>query len=120
MLQKDQSRNQMPEQKPNPVAEENREKAARELGMISELHNNTAFQWFEAEFIDKPYSASLEALKSRRPDNDDGTWLAAQHQAYRVLRSVKASMIEREINWRKKVNPLDSEIPRLQEKLQAL
>jgi hypothetical protein len=100
-------------------AKENRAAAAREISMIFELKDLTAFKWFEKEFIDKPYQASFDALRDPRLREKNET-LENIQQRYVALRAVKVGMLEREIAHREQIAPNDVEIPRLRAELERL
>lgn len=103
--------------KESATAQENRQLAAQELAMIFELKENRPYKWFEAEFIDKPFQEAREKLRSPETKPEE---LPVAHQRYLALKEVKAGMLEREIGWRKALDRTDSEIARLQMKLDAL
>lgn len=96
---------------------DNRANAARELEMIEELLASRAFQWFETEFIDKPYAASFEALRSKFTKPED---LASVQQTYVALREIKSGCAERELAHRELISPTDPVIAVLRSKLAAL
>jgi hypothetical protein len=103
------------DQPKSPPAERNELKAKQELGMIAELQASTAFQWFEREFISKPYRASHDALTS--PDTED---LKAVQLRFLVLRELKTALLRREYAMRRMINPEDSELDKLRTLLAAL
>lgn len=101
----------------SPEEKDNRENAANEVSMIFELNSSVAFRWFEAEFIDRPFRDAFEALRTPGIKAED---LPAIQQKYMSLRAVKVGIIEREISHRDLLDPNDSMIPVLREKLARL
>lgn len=97
----------------------NKENAGRELSMIEALKESEAFKWFEAEFIEKLYRASFDALRAEATTDNDAAWRRINAR-YVALRGVKAGMIEREIVHRRKINPKDPTIEVLRQTLAAL
>jgi hypothetical protein len=95
----------------------NRDRAAAELSMIFELRDARAFQWFMAEFFDKPFREASEAYRSPTTDEADMPKVRAR---YLALKEVKSGILEREINHRRKMDPNDTEIFRLEQQLAQL
>jgi hypothetical protein len=103
----------------SPEAIENRQRAANETSMIFELKDNRAFQWFEREFIQTAYAEAFAKLRDpnlRLPEES----LQNIQMTYVALRKVRVGMLEREIIHRELLDPNDSALPRLREKLAAL
>lgn len=94
-------------------------RAAAELAMINELKQSAAFQWFEAEFIDKPYAASFDALRAEATTEDDAFWRRINAK-YVALREVKSGMIQREIVHLKRISPIEPAIAALTQHLRTL
>lgn len=88
--------------------------------MIEELRNSAAFKWFEAEFIDKPYAASFDALRDQVSPQEAAPVLAYRQTRYVAFKSVKTGMIEREIVHLKRVSPSDPAIAALTQYLRTL
>lgn len=98
-------------------AKDNQQHAARELEMITELLSSRAFEWFEAEFIGKPYATAFASLRSKHTRPED---LPGIQQTYIALREIKAGMIERELAHRELISPADPRNTFLRSKLDAL
>jgi hypothetical protein len=96
---------------------ENQTRARGEIASIFELKDNRAFQWFETEFIDKPYQEAFEALRSPYTKAAD---LAVVQLTYVTLRKIKVGLIEREIAHREQLDPNDALIPQLRERLSKM
>lgn len=101
------------------TAQGNRKMAADQLGSISALRKSSDFQWYEREFIDKPFRSVSEKLRGII-ELDPHETIASVQTTYKALREVKAGLIEREISHRRLLNPNDEEIFRLSEVLDAL
>lgn len=101
------------------TAAENRAIAGEELTSIWELKESKAFQWFESEFIDRPFLLASEKLRGIIELEPNETLKQAQ-TTYRALREVKSAIIERELSWRRLLDANDPEIEKLQMKLGAL
>lgn len=102
----------------SPEAKENRLHAAKEISLIFELRNNRAFEWFEHEFIDKPYWEARRGLMNvAEADRGD---LPRIQTTYAALKQVKIGMLEREIAHREQINPNDEQIAILRERLALL
>jgi len=108
-----------PEPGEQPEAIDNKQRAANEVAMIFELKDSRAFQWFEKEFIDKPYKEAFDLLRNPKLRQEGVTLLDVQ-AAYVVLRAVKTGVIEREIVHRETIDPGDEMIPVLRQKLDTL
>lgn len=104
-------------QKPT-VQDENRKLAADELTMISELRGMTAFQWFEEEFIMKPYrQARVKVLAEHLAPGEDPV---AIKNRFNGLKAVATSFLEREAHWREKLDKTDPEAKRLRDLLATM
>lgn len=101
----------------SPQAQQNRDRAAAELSMIFELRDARSFQWFMAEFFDKPF---IEASQAYRSDDTAEEDLSKVRARYMALKAVKAGIIEREIAHRRLMDPSDAEIFRLEQRLAQL
>lgn len=101
----------------SPQAQKNRDRAAAEIAMIFELRDARAFQWFMAEFFDKPFNEASEAYRSSDTPEED---LPKVRARYLALKAVKAGIIEREIAHRRMMDPSDAEIFRLEQRLAQL
>lgn len=99
------------------TAQENRVLAGQELSMIFELNDSRAYQWYEAEFVEKVFQEARDRFLS--PDTLPAEMPDARSR-YLALKEVKKGMLEREIGWRTYLDPSDQEIGRLQMKLGAL
>lgn len=108
-----------PEEELSDEAKENRLRAAKEISLIFELHNSRAFEWFEKEFIDKPYWEARRKLMGWVSDFKPGE-LEKTQVTYAALKQVKVGMLEREIAHREQINPNDEQIAILREKLALL
>lgn len=107
---------------PEEVSEEavaNRQHAATEISMIFELHNSRSFEWFEHEFIDKPYWEARRKLMTVGHSIELGE-LSRIQITYAALKQVKVGMLEREISHREQINQNDEQIAILRERLSLL
>src|SRR4051812_14446089 len=55
----------------SPQAQQNRDRAAAELSMIFELRDARSFQWFMAEFFEKPFIEASQAYRSDDTSAED-------------------------------------------------
>jgi hypothetical protein len=101
----------------SPQAQQNRDRAAAELSMIFELRDARSFQWFMAEFFEKPF---IEASQAYRSDDTPEEDLPKVRARYMALKTVKAGILEREIAHRRLMDPSDAEIFRLEQRLAQL
>lgn len=101
----------------SPQAQQNRDRAAAELSMIFELRDARSFQWFMAEFFDKPF---IEASQAYRSDDTKDEDLSKVRARYMALKDVKKGILEREIAHRRLMDPNDTEIFRLEQRLAQL
>jgi hypothetical protein len=108
----------VPEETANAI-KNNREHAQQEISMIFELNESQAFRWFMEEFVIPEYDRVFGQLRGigEPPKPED---LPAIQVRYATLRGIRIGMLEREIAHRSRLDPNDSEIPRLREKLNLL
>lgn len=106
-----------PEADELPGQKANRQLALDQLGMMAEIQNSPAFKWFMQTFVDEPFKASFEALRSEHTREEEMPQVRSRYQA---LKSIKAGIIEREAVWREALDPSDTEIARLRERLEWL
>lgn len=97
--------------------EENQKRAADQLSMIEELQKSSAFKWFFAEFVDKPYRDAFEKLRSPYTEFAD---LPKVQTTYTALAAVRRGLLEREIVHREQLQPDDPALPALRDKLRNL
>jgi hypothetical protein len=90
----------------------NKRRAAGELGMISELLNSTAFDWFFEKCLLPQFEGSRDALHNPAT-KDLNTARARFILAKETIRWIK----ERELQHRKLLNPTDSGLDKLRAEL---
>lgn len=95
----------------------NREHAGEELSAIWHLRDNKQFQWFWRECIEKQLREAKDAYHDEQLSPESANTFRTK---YLALRRVARWLLDREIEHRRLINPHDTEIARLREKISLL
>lgn len=109
--------NRGPESDLDETIHRNRSRAGEELEAIWSLQQNPHFQWFWRECVEKEYQTARERYNAEDVSPESANTYRTQ---YLQMRRVMNFMLMREIEHRRLINPTDSHLPRLREKLRLL
>lgn len=102
---------------PDDATKRNRENAGEALASIWHLRENKHFQWFWKECVEKEYQAAKDRYNEENISPENANTFRTQ---YLQMRRIVRFMLDREIEHRRLINPNDTEIARLREKLRLL